>query len=190
MVTQAKAVFLDRDGVLNANIERDGRQVAPTTLEEFRLMPAVEEAARRLKHGGFMLIVVTNQPDVATGRTARATVGAMHAQLRKALPLDDIKVCYHVDTDGCDCRKPKPGMILQAAAERGIDLSRSIVVGDRWSDIQAGQRAGCFTILVDCGLKQEQPSAPDAVVGSLREAADVILDRGLGAGGNGYGIDD
>src|SRR5207302_11136890 len=113
--------------------------VAPTTLDEFRLLPGVEEAVHSLKAESFILIVVTNQPDVATGRTSRATVEAMHAELRRRLPLDDIKACFHVDADGCICRKPKPGMLVEAAAERDIDLSTSYMVGDRWRDIEAGR---------------------------------------------------
>jgi D-glycero-D-manno-heptose 1,7-bisphosphate phosphatase len=137
-----RAVFLDRDGVINANVMRDGRPVAPTRLDEFRLLPGVEDAVRALKRAGFLVIVVTNQPDVRTGRTPRATVDAMHDVIRSRLEVDDIKACFHTDADGCSCRKPKPGMLLEAARERDIDLARSYVVGDRWSDVEAGRAAG------------------------------------------------
>jgi D-glycero-D-manno-heptose 1,7-bisphosphate phosphatase len=172
-----RAVFLDRDGVLNANIVRDGRPVAPTSLDEFKLLPGVAEALQRLKQAGFLLIVVTNQPDVATGRTARVTVEAMHAELLRSLPIDDVRVCYHVDADHCTCRKPKPGMILEAASEYGIDLVHSYVVGDRWRDIEAGKIAGCGAIFVDYGYQQDGPNRPDKVVGSLVEAVDLIVPR-------------
>ena len=172
------AVFLDRDGVINANLERDGKPVAPTTLAEFRLLPGVEDAVRRLKAAGYLVIVCTNQPDVATGRTPRATVEAMHDLVRAKLDIDDIKVCFHSDADRCDCRKPKPGMILAAAQEYAIDLPRSYVVGDRWRDTGAGRAAGCLTIFVEYGYEQEGPNQPDHVVASLSEAADLILDRG------------
>ena len=174
-----KAVFLDRDGVINANLERDGKPVAPTSLAEFRILPGVIEAARRLKDAGFLLIVVTNQPDVATGRTPKATMEAMHAEILRQLPIDDIMVCLHVDADDCGCRKPKPGLILQAAAKYGIDLPSSTVVGDRWRDIHAGQAAGCRTIFVDYGYAQDQPARPDKVVRSLCEAAEFILERAV-----------
>ena len=170
-----RAVFLDRDGVLNANLERDGRPVAPTSLEEFRLLPGVEAAIGRLKQAGFLLVVVTNQPDVSSGRTPRTVVEAMHAHLRQILPIDDIKVCYHRDEDRCACRKPLPGLINEAAEEHDIDRSRSYLVGDRWRDIEAGRRAGCTTILIDYGYPQDGPMQPDKVVASLTEAADFIL---------------
>jgi D-glycero-D-manno-heptose 1,7-bisphosphate phosphatase len=170
-----RAVFLDRDGVINANLERDGRPVAPTTLAEFRFLPGVEEAVRRLKAGGYLIVVVTNQPDVANGLTQRSTVDAMHDLVRVKLSVDDIKVCFHNDAAGCECRKPKPGMILTAAAEHDIDLGGSYVVGDRWRDVVAGHAAGCSTIFVDYGYKQDGPNFPDRVAKSLREAAAIIL---------------
>jgi D-glycero-D-manno-heptose 1,7-bisphosphate phosphatase len=171
----ARAVFVDRDGVINANFELDGRPVAPARFEDFRLLPGVAEALQALKAAGFAIVVVTNQPDVATGRTPRQTVEAMHARLRAELPIDQIKVCFHTDADGCACRKPKPGMLLEAAAERGIDLARSYIVGDRWRDIGAGRAAGCSTFLVDYGRDEDRASRPDRIVGSLAEAARLIL---------------
>lgn len=170
-----RAVFLDRDGVINANIVRDGRPVAPTSLEQFRLLPGVEEAARRLNEAGYDIIVITNQPDVATGRTRRETVEAMHDVIRARMPVAEIKVCFHTDADNCSCRKPKPGMILESANERGIDLQRSWVIGDRWRDIEAGRIAGCLTVFVDYGYEQEGPNSPNVVVSSLAEAAQRIL---------------
>ena len=172
-----KAVFLDRDGVINANLERNGKPVAPTRLAEFRILPGVEDAARRLKAAGFLLVVVTNQPDVVNGLTTRATVEAMHAEVRRRLPVDDIAVCYHVDEDNCACRKPKPGMILKAAQEHGIDLAKSYLVGDRWRDVEAGRTAGCRTIFIDYGYPQDQRATPDKVMKSLAAAAEFILSR-------------
>jgi D-glycero-D-manno-heptose 1,7-bisphosphate phosphatase len=173
MVT--RAVFADRDGVLSANMMRDGRPVAPTRLEDFRLLPGVEDAVRDLRSAGYLVIVVTNQSDVGTGRTPRATVEAMHDLIRKRLMVDDIKACFHTNEEACACRKPKPGMILEAAAEHGIDLSGSYVVGDRWSDVVAGQKAGCASIFVDHGYEADTPSTADAVVSSFAEATKVIL---------------
>ena len=172
-----KAVFLDRDGVINANLERDGKPVAPTTLAEFRILPGAVQATRSLKDAGYLLVVVTNQPDVATGLTSKATMDAMHAKIRRELPIDDIMVCLHVDADQCTCRKPKPGMLLDAASKHSIDFKASYIVGDRWRDVLAGQAAGCRTIFVDYGYRQDQPAAPDKVVGSLPEAADFILEQ-------------
>jgi D-glycero-D-manno-heptose 1,7-bisphosphate phosphatase len=169
------AVFLDRDGVINENVLRDGKPVAPTQLAEFRLLPDVEKAVRRLKEAGYVVIVCTNQPDIATGRTSQTTLDAMHRLVREKLEVDDIKVCFHTDKDGCDCRKPKPGMLLAAAQQHGIDLSASYMVGDRWRDIAAGRAAGCTTIFVDYGYEQDGPNEPDHVSTSLPEAVEIIL---------------
>ncbi|HTV30908.1 MAG TPA: HAD family hydrolase [Xanthobacteraceae bacterium] len=174
-----KAVFLDRDGVINANLERDGKPVAPSTMAEFRFLPGVAAAARRLKEAGFLLIVATNQPDVRNGITPKATMEAMHAEIRRQLPLEDIMVCLHNDADDCSCRKPKPGLLLQAAAKHGIDLASSWFVGDRWKDVHAGQAAGCRTIFVDYGYPQDQPANPDRTVKSLPEATEFILLRSV-----------
>lgn len=172
-----RALFLDRDGVLNKNFVRDGKAYAPRTLPEFQLLPGVEDAVRRAKGAGFLTIVVTNQPDVPSGITPRKTVDAMHAELRRRMPLDDIKICFHVDADHCVCRKPKPGLLLEAAKVHDIDLKASYFVGDRWRDVVAGQAAGCFTMFVDYGLPQEEPFTPDEIVSSLSEAVDIILAR-------------
>ena len=179
-----RAVFLDRDGVLNANIERDGRPVAPTTLAEFQLIPEMAEAVRQLKQAGVLVAVVTNQPDVAAGRTPRAIVEAMNARLCAAMPLDVVKVCYHRDEDACACRKPRPGMILEAARQHGIDLAASYMVGDRWRDIEAGRQAGCRTIFVDYGFQQDGPVRPDRIVDSPIKAIEYILEE-LGQTGTG-----
>ena len=173
----ARAVFLDRDGVLNANLVRDNRPYAPRRLDEFRLLPGVEEAVQRIKAAGFLAIVVTNQPDVADGVTSRATVDAMHAELRRRLALDDIKICFHNNAARCSCRKPLPGLILEAAAEYGIDLAASYMVGDRWRDIKAGQAAGCHAIFIDYGFKQDEAIDPDATFKTLPEAVSYILAR-------------
>ena len=170
-----RAVFLDRDGVINANLERDGRPVAPTTLAEFRILPGVEDAVRRLKERGYLVIVITNQPDVANGLTERSTVEAMHDVIRARLLVDDIKTCFHNDAAGCECRKPKPGLILTAAAEHGIDLAGSYVVGDRWRDVAAGRAAGCSTIFIDYGYSETLHQPPDYCTTSLLKAAHLIL---------------
>jgi D-glycero-D-manno-heptose 1,7-bisphosphate phosphatase len=173
----ARAVFLDRDGVLNANLVRNNRPYAPRKMDEFRLLPGVEDAVRRIKAAGFLAIVITNQPDVADGITPRATVDAFHAELRRSMPLDDIKICFHNSADRCACRKPLPGLILEAAAEHDIDTAASYMVGDRWRDVKAGQAAGCHAIFIDYGFTQDEAAEPDAVVKSLPEAVSYILGR-------------
>jgi D-glycero-D-manno-heptose 1,7-bisphosphate phosphatase len=167
-------VFLDRDGVINRAFVEDGVSRPPPTLATLEILPGVPEALLRLRRAGYQLIVVTNQPDVARGRQTRAAVEAINARLLEILPLDEIRVCYHDDADGCACRKPKPGLLTQGAA---VNFSASVMVGDRWRDIEAGRAAGCATVLVDSGV-EARTSTPDARVSSLAEAADWILARG------------
>jgi D-glycero-D-manno-heptose 1,7-bisphosphate phosphatase len=170
-----RAVFLDRDGVLNQVVRRNGRPYPPASLAELRLLPGVPEALHRLKAAGFRLLVVTNQPDVAKGTQRREVVEEMHDHLRRVLPLDDVKVCYHVDADGCSCRKPRPGMLLDAAREWGVSLRRSYMVGDRWRDVEAGRAAGCTTVFVQCHYDERQPDHFDYCAASLWEASTLIL---------------
>jgi D-glycero-D-manno-heptose 1,7-bisphosphate phosphatase len=132
-----------------------------------------------LKRAGFLLAVVTNQPDVGRGLIPRAEVEAMHEIITRELPVDAIKACYHGQADECSCRKPKPGMILAAAAELGIDLERSFMVGDRKTDVEAGRAAGCATVFIDLGYAEPAPEAPDYVVRSISEAADIIIETSL-----------
>jgi len=171
-----RAVFLDRDGVINRAFVRDGKPFPPPTPQELEILPGVAEALRELKANGFKLLLVTNQPDVGRGRLSVQTLDAMHEDLRAHLPLDDILVCCHTDQDKCDCRKPMPGMIIEAARKHDIDLAASFMVGDRWRDIDAGYNAGCKTILIDYGYSERPPDhEPDLRVRSLREAADWII---------------
>jgi D-sedoheptulose 7-phosphate isomerase len=171
-----RAVFLDRDGVINRAFVRDGKPFPPPTPQELEVLPGVPEALRELKGHGYELLVVTNQPDVGRGKQSREALDAMHRDLSAHLPLDDIFVCCHTDKDKCECRKPLPGMLLEAARKHDIDLKASFMVGDRWRDIEAGYNAGCRTILIDYGYSEKAPDRPpDLRVGSLREAADWII---------------
>jgi D-glycero-D-manno-heptose 1,7-bisphosphate phosphatase len=174
-----KAVFLDRDGVLNRAFVRDGKPYSPAGLNELEILPDVPAALTLLKDHGFLLLVVTNQPDVARGTQQRAVVENLHASLRKTLPLDDFFVCYHDDSDNCACRKPKPGLLMQAAGKYPLDLRASFLVGDRWRDIEAGQTAGCRTVWVDRRYAERAPAAPDATVGSCLDAARWIVSQGI-----------
>lgn len=171
-----KAVFLDRDGVLVRAIVRNGKPYPPASLDELEILPSVAEACAMLHEAGFLLIVVSNQPDVARGNQRREVVEAMNQVLRNQLPLDDIRVCYHDDADHCQCRKPAPGLLLRAAQDWNIDLSASFMVGDRWKDMEAGRRAGCKTIFVDYRYRERQPDCPDHRVRSLIDAVAFILE--------------
>jgi D-sedoheptulose 7-phosphate isomerase len=183
---QRPAVFLDRDGVLNRPVIRDDKPFPPSTLEELELLPDVAKSLLDLKAQGFALIVITNQPDVARGTQTRNAVEAIHQSLTSSLPIDDIFVCYHDDADDCACRKPRPGLLLEAQRKHNIDFSRSFFVGDRWRDIDAGHAAGCKTILIDYGYRERKPAQPpEATVRSLREAADWIISSSLKESHNG-----
>jgi D-sedoheptulose 7-phosphate isomerase len=174
------AVFLDRDGVINRAIVRDGKPYPPASLEEFEILPQGASSLLDLKARGFALFVITNQPDVARGTQTRQAIEAMHLALASSLPIDDIFVCYHDDSDHCACRKPQPGLLLEAQRKHNVDLSRSFVVGDRWRDIDAGHKAGCKTILIDYGYRERKSAQPpEATVPSLREAADWIIRSSL-----------
>lgn len=170
-----RAVFLDRDGVINRAIVREGKPYPPADLAALEILPGVPEALRALHHAGLLLIVVTNQPDVARGTTPQHVVEAINSHLAATLPIDEFRTCYHDSGDGCDCRKPLPGALLHAARLHGIELGNSYMVGDRWRDIEAGQRAGCKTIFIDYGYDEKQPESVDYRVSTLGEAATIIL---------------
>ncbi len=172
----ARAVFLDRDGVLNRPVVRDGLPYPPDTVAQFELYKDVSAGCARLKAAGFLLIVATNQPDVGRGTQSREQVEAIHASLRASLPpLDRVEVCYDPGGTGDPRRKPAPGMLLDAADALGISLARSFMVGDRWRDVDCGHAAGCRTIFIDRGYKEALRQPPDWTVGSFAEAVEIII---------------
>jgi D-glycero-D-manno-heptose 1,7-bisphosphate phosphatase len=172
-------VFLDRDGVLSRTLIRDGLPFPPATVEDFEIAADAAEGCARLKAAGFVLVVVTNQPDVGRGTQSREAIEAMHANLRAAIPsLDAIEVCYHAGAshgEPCDCRKPKTGMLLRAAAEHGLDLKRSYVIGDRWRDVDCAHAAGCRAVFIDHGYRETLRETPDFTVSTFREAVATVL---------------
>lgn len=173
-----RAVFLDRDGVLNQAIVRDGKPYPPASVDELVILPDAPAALESLKQAGFLLLVVTNQPDISRGTQAQAAVEAIHQALAQALPLDDFFLCPHDDSDLCGCRKPRPGLLLQGAEKYPVDLSRSFMVGDRWRDIEAGAGAGCATVWIDCGYREKRSSVePSVTVNSLSAAVAWILQQ-------------
>ena len=169
------AVFLDRDGVINRAFVRNGTPYPPDSLAALEILPGVPEALNALRSRGYLLVVVTNQPDVARGTLSRGVVDGIHARLQAELHFDAILACFHDGADDCDCRKPKPGLLLRAARDFGIHLASSFMVGDRWRDVEAGQRAGARTIFLDCGYAERRPASYDYRVGSLLEAANIIV---------------
>ena len=170
-------MFLDRDGVLNIPEFRNGRSYAPRRVEDFVLYPDAPQALRELAELGCKLIVVTNQPDVGNGLVERTTVSAMHDILRAALPVHQVLTCPHSQTQGCGCRKPKPGMLLAAAEEWNLDLARCYVIGDRAGDILAGRAAGCATVFIDRGYTEPKPEDCDFSTDSLSDAAQWFCRR-------------
>ena len=168
------AFFLDRDGVLNRANVRDGKPYAPTRFDQFQLLPRVAEAVETIRRRGYLAIVVTNQPDVGNGMVPRRVVERMHEFIRDSLDVSEIFVCYHSQTAGCECRKPRPGMLVEAASRFGIDLSRSVMVGDRSSDIAAGDAVGCTTVFIDAHYDEAPPKAPNLTASSLFEAVSAL----------------
>lgn len=168
-----RAVFLDRDGVLNPMVERRGRWRAPVDLRSFQLYPWAGDSVASLRAAGLVTLVITNQPELATGELSTAILEAMHERLRREVGVDAVYVCPHGDAERCGCRKPSPGLLLQAAHEWGVDVARSFMVGDRYRDVDAGRAAGCVTILV--AGPEEGPARPDHRTADLREAVATIL---------------
>jgi|SRR5437588_242294 len=176
-----RAVFLDRDGVLNRVIVREGRPYPPATVEEFELYDDVLAGCERLKNAGFLLVVVSNQPDVGRGSQSRAIAEAINNKLVQLIPfLDRVEVCFHAGEDygeNCDCRKPKPGMLLRAAELLNIDLADSYMIGDRWRDVDCATAAGCRAIFIDRGYDEALRQLPDVTAKNFAEAAAAVLCR-------------
>ena len=170
-----RAVFLDRDGVINQAIVINGKPHPPANLQALEILPGVASALQSLSAAGFLLIVITNQPDVARGITPKAQVETINQYLATTLPIDEFRTCFHDDNDNCLCRKPMPGGLLAAAKTHHIDLNNSFMIGDRWRDIEAGERAGCRTIFINYDYDEKQPLSMNYTVKTLTEAAQIIL---------------
>lgn len=174
MAPRAKAVFLDRDGVINQTVFRKGAQRAPADLSEFAYVDGVQPTLEALKVRGYVLIVCTNQPDVARGWQPQAIVDSFHDKIQRELPVSRVYACYHDDLHDCLCRKPKPGMLVQGRDELEIDLAQSWMVGDRWKDIEAGKAAGCRTVYLRHPHDTEDAHAPDYEIERLEQLLDII----------------
>ena len=173
----SRAVFLDRDGVLNVPMIRDGLPYPPQSIEEFRLYPEAPEACALLRQAGFRLVVVTNQPDVGRGTQSLDVVEKMHARLTEKIPIDRIEICTAANDQAPDAarRKPAPGMLLDAARALGLDLARSYLIGDRWRDIDCGHAAGCITIFIERNYAEKLHERPHHYAADLLDAARLIL---------------
>lgn len=170
-----KAVFLDRDGVLNHSILLDGVPKPPKFIEDVEILEGVVEAIQILKRHGFIPVVVTNQPDVARGVTTKNQVSSINSHIGDIALIEHFYTCFHDDVDKCICRKPLPGLILRAAKDLGLSLSDSFLVGDRWRDIAAAQAAECKSFFIDYSYPEEMPKMPFTKVSSLLEAAFIMV---------------
>lgn len=170
------AVFLDRDGVVNAVRLVNGNPVPPANPGDFRILPDVAAACHLLKSMGFRLVVATNQPDVGRGTLSQAAVEQMHHEMCRLLPIDHVEVCFAAGNEAPPCvdRKPLPGMLLRAAGLLQIDISSSWMIGDRWKDVRCGQAAGCRTIFIDRHYAEATNCVPDFIAADLQEAAAII----------------
>ena len=147
-----KAIFFDRDGVINKVVFRNGnyqKPIAPWNINEFKIFPGIKKSFCNLKNLGFKIFVVTNQPDIAKGIIDSCFVSRLNKIILQELPVDEIAVCPHEDKNMCDCRKPKPGMIVSLSKKWGVDCKNSFLVGDSWKDIEAGETAQCTTMLLE-----------------------------------------
>jgi D-glycero-D-manno-heptose 1,7-bisphosphate phosphatase len=176
---QRRAIFFDRDGVLNKAIVRNDKPYPPQSVDELVIVEGAFAALSALKSEGFLLIGVTNQPDVARGTTTLVAVSAINTTLLKELPLEEMYVCYHDDKHNCECRKPRPGLLFEAAKKHGINLAESIMIGDRWRDIDAGRQAGCKTVWINCHYNEPTPSNADFVTTTLTDAVNWIISTQL-----------
>lgn len=172
-----RAIFFDRDGVLNKSLVLDGKPHAPADTDELEIFPEARALLERLRACGFLLFVATNQPNVSRGSHSRENVEAIHGVLRESMPLDEIFVCFHRDEDNCNCRKPRPGLLLDAAEKYGLDLTRCYMVGDRWRDVEAGQNARCRTVWIDCGYAEKSPHGQDFRAENLTGAVEWIINQ-------------
>ena len=170
-----RAVFLDRDGVINEAVIREGKPFPPATLSEVKITEGFKTVLQKISAAGYVIVGISNQPDVARGLQTRAEVEKINQYLLEELPIEAILVCYHDEKDACLCRKPKPGLILEAAAIYDIDLANSYMVGDRWKDIEAGKNAGCKTIFINYAYPEKQPEGYNFCVQKPLEIVDIIL---------------
>ena len=176
--TVRRAIFLDRDGVLNEAVLRNGKPYPPASAAEVRLVEGAAEGMARLKELGYLLLVATNQPDVARGTQTMEELGAINHVLEAALPLDAILICPHDNSDECPCRKPKPGLLLFGAEKFELSLPDCYMIGDRWRDMDAAAAAGVAGVWIDYGYRERAPAVPPALtVKSLREAVDWIVNQ-------------
>ena len=169
-----RAIFLDRDGVINKAVIREGRPYPPVNWNEFSWVNGIQDVTQKLKEAGYLLFCVTNQPDVGRGLQDRSMIEAFHKYILESLPLEKIYTCYDYSNNN-PLRKPKPGMIFELRKKYHLNLEDCWVVGDRWKDIDAGNTAGCQTIFLDYGYDETLKSSPDYVISDLRQLIPLVI---------------
>ena len=175
-----RAVFLDRDGVINQAPVRNGHPFSPADMTEFFWVDPIKEVTLELKSLGYLLFCVTNQPDVGRGLQSREVVESFHTAILTELPIDKIFACYHDDSDQCNCRKPRPGLIVEAQKEYDLNLAASWLIGDRWKDIDAGAAAGCNTVFLEYEYDEKLRTKPDHTISQLAQLVPLIRAETLG----------
>ena len=164
-----RAMFLDRDGVLNELVKRDGGYYSPRVSSSFRIIPESVEITKRTKELGYLNIVISNQPDVARGYMDGSELEKMTRALIDELTIDDVFYCTHDDADLCHCRKPAPGLFNQAADRWEIDLKHSYMIGDTCKDVEAAKNAS-----VECLLLDRTYNADCGDVNRINELEDIL----------------
>lgn len=169
-----KAVFLDRDGTIIADMNY------LQTSDKIKILPGVAEALRKLREAGYLLVIITNQSGVGRGYFSTRTVGIINSKMvrlfkKEGVVFDKITICPHHPEDHCLCRKPKPGMIIEAAKSLNIDISESAVIGDKMSDIEAGLAAGCDLNILLTEKREDLSTNKAVIAGNMLEAAEIIL---------------
>lgn len=170
-----RAIFFDRDGVINNAVLRKGRPYSPIDWSEFSWVSGIQYVSQKLKEAGFLLFCITNQPDVGRRLQDHSMIEAFHQYILENLPLEKIYACYDCNDEN-PLRKPKPGMILELCKQYELDLEDCWVVGDRWKDVDAGNAAGCRTIFLDYGYDEALKSTPDYIISDLHELISLIIE--------------
>ena len=165
-----KGLFLDRDGVVNHSVIRYNKPYAPLNIKQVKIIPAIKNVIKFAKKNGFKVFIITNQPDVSRGLTKKEKVEEINKFINKELcDVDYIFTCYHDNQDQCECRKPKPGAFIALSQKYNIDLTKSIMVGDRAKDIEAAKNANCSSVFIDYGYNEIKPTDQTYTINAVDE---------------------
>jgi D-glycero-D-manno-heptose 1,7-bisphosphate phosphatase len=175
MVNKNKAIFFDRDGVLNKTLLKNGKPYAPRNIKDFKIISDAYSILSYLKSLNYLMFVVTNQPDVGNGYMDKIIVEEMHEMILDQLPIQEIFTCYHSQKDNCSCRKPKTGMLEKAHKKFNLNIKDCFIVGDRFSDIEAGQKFKFQTVMIGTGYGEKPLAKPDFNIDKLEDLRSIIF---------------